>query len=601
MSLFVDFELAAGGEAERLSVSWCKVDSVLAVASSDSTVRFYREEGEALESATLDRSNETSANVCAMEWRTRSKVLAAGWADGLVSLWNLKDKALRTNNAAHADTITLLQWSPEGTRLVTADTAGVVVVWKTDHRSRLTVVSRYQLRQKEAVVCAAWGITPSYRAAQKTLPTPPSWVFVGTRKGEVVALDLEGNVVAQVEEGCGVTHLLWFEKLQRLVCINRECMLSQYKLIAEAGSLEQVCRVKLSMTASGVKSGIKQAIWTGPSLLTLCANENMLRFFDLSTDSNYFLSLQSVDAASAQGKSVLPPSDVALNISYNPRKHMLAAGTVEGRVCIWKFIGELEGHHDSSPAEKDSKTNVGTSANDWTGVNVLKRASGAVSLLQWAFSFPGIGVGGEQGCSIHMQTELNRTLRNDVAAMQVSANTVLVHRGASVKMKKQVGMRIKGLAVNDTHLVVWNHEKVEVYAFEEEHMELVSNFPSKSLSIALHGQTIFQTNGFNIDICNLQGVVRKSITFTEQEGEPSLLDVNNKYMAVSTSQGNLKVYDLSRAEPKPVGAGTKFELKRKNARMEVSADIRSIKCNSNGTRISILTDLVQGTFFVRAK
>ena len=599
MSLFVEFKIPddgiGAGAGSRLGVSWCKVDSVLAVSSNDSKVRFYREEGDPLEEATLDRSQDTEANVSAMAWRTRSKVLAAGWEDGMLSLWNLKDRVLRTNAVVHSEAITIMQWSPEGTRLLSADSGGVVAVWKTDHRSRLTLVSRYQRKDQEAITCAAWAITPGYREAQKTLPTPPSCAFVATKRGAVVALDLDGNVVATADEETCVKHLLWFEQMQRLVCINSDCMLTQYKLVPEAANLELVSKVKLSMTAQGVRSGIKKAIWTGPSLLTLCAEENMVRFFDLATDKNYFLSLQSVDAASAQGKSVVPPSDQALNISYNPRKHMLAASTVEGRVCIWKFSGELGDHH-SAPGTGKDRASEGSSASDWVGVNVLKRSNGPAPYLQWAFSFPGLALGGKSQCSIHMETELNRTLRNDVAAMQVSANTVLVHRGASTKMKKEVGMRIKGIAVNDTHLVVWNNEKVEVYAFEEKHMELVSSFPSKSLSIALHGQTIFQTNGLNLDICNLQGVVRKTIAFTEQEGEPALLNINNKYMAVATSQGYLKVYDVSRAEPKPVGRGAKFELKKKTPRSEVSVDIRSIKCNAAGTRISILTDLVQGTF-----
>jgi hypothetical protein len=44
-----------------------------------------------------------------------------------------------------------------------------------------------------------------------------------------------------------------------------------------------------------------------------------------------------------------------------------------------------------------------------------------------------------------------------------------------------------------------------------------------------------------VEICNLQGVIRQSLSFTEAEGRPVLLDVNGNFMAVATDTGLLKV------------------------------------------------------------
>jgi intraflagellar transport protein 140 len=44
-----------------------------------------------------------------------------------------------------------------------------------------------------------------------------------------------------------------------------------------------------------------------------------------------------------------------------------------------------------------------------------------------------------------------------------------------------------------------------------------------------------------VEICNLQGVIRQSVSFTEAEGHPLLLDINGNYMAVSTDIGVIKV------------------------------------------------------------
>merc|ERR1712232_1486757 len=65
-------------------------------------------------------------------------------------------------------------------------------------------------------------------------------------------------------------------------------------------------------------------------------------------------------------------------------------------------------------------------------------------------------------------------------------------------------------------------------------------------------------------------------------------------MAVSTSRGMIKLFDVSRVQPKQIGSGTKFI--QSNSKNQIIRDIRSIKCNANGTRVSILADLVRGPF-----
>ncbi len=49
-----------------------------------------------------------------------------------------------------------------------------------------------------------------------------------------------------------------------------------------------------------------------------------------------------------------------------------------------------------------------------------------------------------------------------------------------------------------------------------------------------------------------QGTSTGSVTFSDAEGSPTHVDVNNKFLALSTSAGVLKIYDVSRAQPKLV-------------------------------------------------
>ena len=40
--------------------------------------------------------------------------------------------------------------------------------------------------------------------------------------------------------------------------------------------------------------------------------------------------------------------------------------------------------------------------------------------------------------------------------------------------------------------------------------------------------------------------MKQLITFTEMEGDPMLMDIHTHYLVISSSNGFVKVYDLSR-------------------------------------------------------
>ena len=133
-----------------------------------------------------------------------------------------------------------------------------------------------------------------------------------------MTLNGQTTAVTSVSENeAAVTNLLWYEEEGRLIALTKDCLLSQYFVVPGAPSLERVSQVKLSISSAAVREGvyrstgliflcfaslcnriiegIKSAIWTGrPGLLTTCAEtENLVRFWDLSNDENYVLTLRS--------------------------------------------------------------------------------------------------------------------------------------------------------------------------------------------------------------------------------------------------------------------------------------------------------------------
>ena len=65
------------------------------------------------------------AEATVFDWHPLERTVAIGWADGMVSCWNVDGKIRPTssfsNTTLHNSAITIVKWNPMGKRLVTAD------------------------------------------------------------------------------------------------------------------------------------------------------------------------------------------------------------------------------------------------------------------------------------------------------------------------------------------------------------------------------------------------------------------------------------------------------------------------------------------------
>ena len=74
----------------------------------------------------------------------------------------------------------------------------------------------------------------------------------------------------------------------------------------------------------------------------------------------------------------------------------------------------------------------------------------------------------------------------------------------------------------------------------------ISDFQTSARSIALRRDTLFMAEKNRLLITNLHGVQRLSVSFTEAEGIPMLLELNGNFLAITTNNGIIKLMDVSR-------------------------------------------------------
>lgn len=92
----------------------------LVVGTSDNRLSLFQDEGHPVE--TMEPPARESSPTCVSWGPAPHHLLAAGWHDGAVTLWDEKTSMMRQDLEVHKrSSVTLLKWSPCGSRLVSAD------------------------------------------------------------------------------------------------------------------------------------------------------------------------------------------------------------------------------------------------------------------------------------------------------------------------------------------------------------------------------------------------------------------------------------------------------------------------------------------------
>ncbi len=651
MALF--FQFPTGGRAKPVCLAWCNTDSILAVGTAKNTVDFYLEEGDPLSECSIKQVSRPEI----LAWHPHKPVLAVGYARGKVLVWDhnsrtLGDSRKQPHLQSHAS-VTFLRWSPDGSRVVSGDSGGNVCVWSYRGRGMTTLLAKYRSSAAvyHAVFCAA---PPSEAAAAaraaaeaaaaarggsklggkgmgvlakkgRMAECPP--FFFGGDSGEIIYADDMGNKATVQDMQSAIHSMLYHHTQQRLVVITQKLMLAQLRVTPD-GSVSPLMKVKLSMASEG---GISASCWAGDGLLATCAGEPNVRLWDLTHNSNYLLGLSAHNKQQATGTRKIAKTDRIVTMDYNPRKRVLAAGTRDGNVVMWKNLAAASapaappgsalpgaGVALSSGAARDVVTGAAARAAAAAAAAATARApstaeswkclpvvglNGRIQGLHWGAGEQLVAARTAEGATILSETVLHRKMFGPLAAIQVSADRISLQSAGSSGAEPFVlrtGIRIKGMDLHGTSLIVWNGRKCEVYSIPASSANggsieatLSGSFPTKSRACAVHNDNIFCAVGSRVEVCNHQGTVKSALSFTEAEGQPEHIDSNDKFLAVVTTTGVLKMFDVSRREPRQLGSAGKFVDPDTGESIGV---VRSVRCNADGTCMSLLADRKAGAY-----
>eukprot|EP00064_Thunnus_orientalis_P004559 superscaffoldBa00000416_g4571 len=387
--------------------------------------------------------------------------------------------------------------------------------------------------------------------------------YVSTAHGKVHSVDEHGKTSTLLSVEGAIKKLFYLEKREALAVITETMMLSQYTLGRE-GVAQEFMKVKLS-SKSGQNTDI---VWTENSLLITATGEQLIRLWDLERDDNYVLSLDETLG--------FERGEMINCVSYCAGKEILAAGTNHGRIAMWKMVVQPDSSRGDTKAQWKLQTPTETEGN--------------VTQLQWGSTLNLLAANNSNTVLILCEHVMSAHFSQQVAAVQLTPTQLsITHFTTGVHLALQSDSHIKGVCVTKDSVTVWSGKQITVYELSGTVLRNTGSFACDSHVVAVHGENLYTVEPNRVQIRTPQGTVKQLLTFSKAEGNPVLLSVCQSYLVVGTDTAHVRVFDLTRRD-------AKAHCSAKNLADQIAnlGALRSVKCNANGSQISILISQLNG-------
>ncbi|EDQ92235.1 uncharacterized protein MONBRDRAFT_17802 [Monosiga brevicollis MX1] len=544
MAMFFDFPVNAQEAYTPITSRWHPKTPLLAVAAKEGmvtgNVSLYTDDGENLPSATLQRS----AHPTDVAWHPIEQVLATSWASGEIVLWNHATEQANECKRLHEAALVFVRWSADGSRLISGDEDGLVCVWMVSQSGKPTLATEMRLSAGclhctfeiplhfyyYSFILDSYLTLPSLFHATLVLGCPVegargsnSVFFVSTTDNEVLRCEASGDLSSAFKVEGNIHDLTYDPRSNLLMAITTEMTVIQHRVI-QTGLTE-----KYLFKLAGKLPG--QTAWAAAGVLAFATGENQIRLWNAEAGDLYSLSI-------AQESGDFTPSDILAAVSYDPRSQLMAAGSRNGYVFMWKY--------NAANLQDDDATTM------WSFQPPIE-LSGSLVRLTWG---PNSLLGAQNNVdsvSILREHIMRKAFCATASAIQVSAARLVVDVFDKHTHSLDGDFSIKGVAVSQDAVATFGAREVAVHELVKDGNVLRSAnaFPCAATAVALHGSTVFTAIESRVEARSYNGSSKQVMTFGTNEGTVTHLAVNGDSLVAVTNKCVVRTWDLARREAVP--------------------------------------------------
>ncbi|KAJ3140384.1 hypothetical protein HK100_010068 [Physocladia obscura] len=502
------------------------------------------------------------ASVAQLLWHPSKRILAVGWSNGLVGVWSDSEEILREGNS-HRISISCLEWNSTGSRLISCDEEGEAIVWKVDLRGKISLICQYRLKGSISRCIFRKSLAPrnavvDVNSTNKASAESSAFYLVCNTLGKIFYADDMGRCSEAGVTNTKILSTKLVDASNEIALITDDLVFAHYS-ISQDGKMILENEMKISTPGFNDPQKLKIAWIDDGGIIAITSGTSKIRILDIANEESMMLSCGRDDAS-------------INSINWCPAKNIFCAVSTSGSIFFWK--------HQVPSVQISKKTEADSLAYRWTMLDGLE-----ISEIPQSIIFGGSGtsviVPTKNAIKIFEEEKACCATYQGYSILQISPSVLRIFKGGAI-LEIDIQDKIERVAISCSIFVVSTGSSLQVFDFPEDlsSARLQSSINSESSLICVDSSIVFAANQQKIDIFNATGALKGSVSVGNRDGIIKFLAVSNNIMAIGTSKDILKLYDLSRREPRFITS--------KSSQDSVPALklIQSIALNKNGTLVA---------------
>lgn len=571
----------------------------------------------------------------ALAWHPEKTLLVTGWENGEVFAWVKGRREFYAVKGLHKAPIVCLAFSEQGGRLVSADAMGILTGWRSDSQNQFLTAFTHELKDpvlhitfRRTLRSENSELTNLAKAAvagdESALDTLTNWrpktaarntqflmgvkdnqsFYVGTQNGILYYLNQQGTCLEVMHlASAPIIQLLWHPLKDAVVALLDDMTVVHY-CVEGSGVLAELDRVKLSGRIPG-HTGFMA--WTYGHALAIIVGDLTVRIWDMETSDNFLLPIEGTSKKSAKSTSG-SGMEIFTCLAYSPTSHTICAGTSHGNLFSWHRTNNYEAVEEDQGQVVES----GRAFVQWQLKN-KSNVRGSIKQCSWGLCdvvTPCILLNCITNVYVMKEQPLIVYHGRNVVALQRTANSLHLSvstatiPGSERSCLVHSDIPITDLAASEKFLVLTNGRRIISYqlVLSEEasndndkdkdslvlSVKPLNSFTASNQKLLLHEDRILVLDGESVRIMSLSGgVTLQELSFKSREGSPIGMDLNRTFLALFTMNGFVRLYDVSRHEPRlispPSGTmRTGYDL------LDNFGEFIAVKASASGSHLCML-------------